>query len=96
MEELAHGALIFTSAFSQVFLLGLNSKMLRDDKIMAGFVVSWFITLAQFSYIWAVANSNITTIPFLVISGLGGSIGITVAQYFYKWYDRKFHRGQFK
>lgn len=83
--------LVFSSAFFQVFLLGLNSKLLRDDKILAGFFVSWMITLAQFGYIWAVAHSNIETIPFLVISGLGGSLGITFAQYFYKWYDKKFH-----
>ncbi|HCU2081788.1 TPA: hypothetical protein OUI22_000405 [Pseudomonas aeruginosa] len=85
------GVLIFTSAFAQVFLLGLNSKLLRDDKIAAGFVVSWMITLAQFGYIWAVAHSRIDTVPFLVISGFGGSIGITSAQYFYRWYDKTFH-----
>jgi hypothetical protein len=84
--------MIFVSAFFQVFLLGLNSKLLRDDKIAAGFVVSWLITLAQFAYIWAVAHASIAASPFLIISGLGGSIGITVAQYFYKWYDGKFHK----
>jgi len=84
--------MVFTSAFFQVFLLGLNSKLLRDDKIPAGFVVSWLITLAQFAYIWSVAHSQIDTVPFLLISGLGGSLGITFAQYFYRWYDRKFHR----
>ena len=86
------GVLVFTSALAQVFLLGLNSKLLRDDKIAAGFVVSWLITIAQFTYIWAVANSKLGTAIFLLISGLGGSIGITLAQYFYKWYDNKFHR----
>lgn len=84
--------MVFVSAFAQVFLLGLNSKLLRDDKIAAGFVVSWLITFAQFAYIWAVAHSQIETVPFLIISGLGGSLGITLAQYFYRWYDRKFHR----
>lgn len=84
--------MVFVSAYFQVFLLGLNSKLLRDDRIAAGFVVSWMITLAQFAYIWAVANSKIETVPFLIISGLGGSIGITSAQYFYRWYDRRFHR----
>ncbi|WP_324730994.1 hypothetical protein [Pseudomonas paeninsulae] len=84
--------MVFVSAFAQVFLLGLNSKLLRDDKIAPGFVVSWMITLAQFAYIWAVAHASIDTAPFLVISGLGGSLGITAAQYFYRWYDRKFHR----
>ena len=92
MTPEAQAVLIFTSAFAQVFLLGLNSKLLRDDKIPAGFVVSWLITLAQFAYIWSVAHSQIDTAPFLLISGLGGSLGITAVQYFYRWYDRKFHR----
>lgn len=84
--------IVFVSAFFQVFLLGLNSKLLRDDKIVAGFFVSWMITLAQFAYIWAVAHSNISTGVFLIVSGFGGSIGITAAQFFYRWYDSKFHR----
>lgn len=84
--------LIFWAAFFQVFLLGLNSKMLRDDKIAAAFVVSWGITLAQTGYIWAVAHSQLSAWLFLVVSGFGGSIGITTSQYFYKWYDRKFHK----
>lgn len=84
--------LVFTTAYFQVFLLGLNSKLLRDDKIAAGFVVSWCITLAQFGYIWAVSNTHLSVTTFLLVSGLGGSIGITSAQYFYKWYDRTFHK----
>jgi len=92
MSAELQSVLVFTSAFAQVFLLGLNSKLLRDDKIPAGFVVSWLITLAQFTYIWAVAHSKIETGLFLFISGLGGSLGITAAQYFYRWYDFKFHR----
>lgn len=92
MSPEQQAALVFVSAFAQVFLLGLNSKLLRDDKIAAGFVVSWLITLAQFAYIWSVAHSRIETVPFLLISGLGGSLGITTAQYFYRWYDRAFHR----
>ncbi len=85
-------ALLFAAAFSQVFLLGLNSKLLRDDKILAGFVVSWFITVAQFIMVWAVAHSGLSVPMYLVVAGAGGSIGITSAQYFYKWYDAKFHR----
>lgn len=92
MTEEAQALLIFTSAFCQVFLLGLNSKLLRDDKIFAGFVVSWMITLAQFGYIWSVANSHLGVMVFLLISGAGGSSGITASQYFYRWYDARFHR----
>lgn len=92
MSPELQAVMVFVSAFAQVFLLGLNSKLLRDDKIAAGFVVSWLITLAQFAYIWAVAHAKIDTAPFLLISGFGGSLGITFAQYFYRWYDLKFHR----
>lgn len=84
--------LVFASAFMQVFLLAFNSKILRDDKILAGFFVSWGITLAQFVYIWSVANAKMSVLAFLAVSGLGGSLGVTSAQYFYKWYDNKFHR----
>lgn len=83
--------LVFTTAYFQVFLLGLNSKLLRDDKIAAGFVVSWCITLAQFGYIWAVGNTHLSVATFLIVSGLGGSIGITTSQYFYRWYDKVMH-----
>ncbi|KAB2412895.1 hypothetical protein F9C29_36960, partial [Enterobacter hormaechei] len=62
---------LFWSALFQVFLLGLNSKLLRDDKIKAGFVVSWCITLAQFAYIKAVASSHLGIGWFIVVSGWG-------------------------
>lgn len=86
--------LVFTTAYFQVFLLGLNSKLLRDDKVAAGFVVSWMITLAQFGYIWAVTNTHLSVMVFLIVSGFGGSIGITTAQYFYRWYDSAFHKNE--
>ncbi|AWY03057.1 holin [Pseudomonas phage SCYZ1] len=92
MAVWAQVLLVFWSAYFQVFLLGLNSKLLRDDKIKAGFVVSWCITLAQFAYIWAVGNSHLSIGWFLFVSGWGGAIGITTAQYFYRWYDKTFHK----
>ncbi|QSH71704.1 hypothetical protein [Pseudomonas phage vB_PaeP_fHoPae04] len=83
---------ILWSAFFQVFLLGLNSKLLRDDKIKAVFVVSWCITLAQFAYIKAVGSSHLDIGWFIFVSGWGGALGITFAQYFYRWYDKVFHK----
>lgn len=84
--------LVFTTAYFQVFLLGLNSKLLRDDKILGAFFVSWMITLAQFGYIWAVGHSHLSVGVFLLVSGMGGSVGITTSQYFYRWYDKVFHK----
>lgn len=83
--------IIFWSAYFQVFLLGLNAKLLRDDKIASGFVVSWMITVAQYAFIKAVAHGGLSDLEFVLVAGAGGSIGITTAQYFYRWYDRRFH-----
>lgn len=84
--------MLFWAAFGQVFFLGFNSKLLRDDKIFAGFCVSWMITVTQFGMVWAVAHAGLSVPMYLLIAGAGGSIGITSAQYFYKWYDKKFHK----
>jgi hypothetical protein len=83
--------MVFVACFFQVFALGCSSKFLRDDKIVAGFMISWVITVSQYGFTWAVTHAGLTTPTFLLCAGLGGSIGITTAQYFYKWYDRKFH-----
>ena len=82
--------MVFFAAFGSVFFLGLNSKLLRDDKILAGFCVSWMITLTQFATVWAIANAALSTPIYLLVAGFGGSIGLTCSQYFYKWYDKRF------
>lgn len=78
------GFLVFCSAFASVFLLGLNSKILRDDHIMAGAIVSWFITMSQFGLTWSVVHAGLSALEYILWSGTGGSLGITLAQYFYK------------
>lgn len=82
-------ALVFISAFAQVFLLGLNSKILRDDRILAGAVISWLITIAQYGMVWAVTNAGLSAEAYIIWAGMGGSIGITLAQYVYRWYETK-------
>jgi hypothetical protein len=82
-------ALVFTSAFAQVFLLGLNSKILRDDRILAGAVTSWLITISQYGMVWAVTNAGLSAESYILWAGMGGSIGITLSQYAYRWYENK-------
>ena len=84
--------LVFAASFGYVFFLGFNSKLLRDNKVPAGFVVSWLITVSQYYMMWAVAEAGLSTADYIWWSGWGGSIGITCAQFFYKWYDRMFHK----
>ena len=80
--------LVVTAAFFSVFLLGLNSKILRDDHIALGFGVSWCITLAQYTMTWAIFEAGLSAAEYLFFAGLGGSTGVTLSQYFYKWLDK--------
>ena len=86
------GGLVFTAAFFSVFLLGLNSKILRDDRIMFGAVISWFITIAQYVMTWAVIHAGLSPAEYIFWAGCGGCFGITVAQYFYKWMATKLNK----
>lgn len=80
--------LIYTSAFVQVFALGMNAKFLRDDKILLGAIVSWFITAAMYAQTWVIANSTLDIASMFFWGGLGGSMGITAAQLVHKKYFR--------
>lgn len=82
--------LIFVASFCQVFFLGFNSKVLRDDRILAGACISWLITISQYGVTWAVVHAGLGSLEFVVVAGAGGSLGITSAQYAYKWYDMRF------
>ena len=80
--------LVFTASFFSVFLLGFNSKLLRDDHIALAAFVSWLITVAQYSMTWAVFSAGLSVQEYLFWAGLGGSVGITVSQFFYRWLDK--------
>ena len=82
-------ALVFFAAFSSVFMLGLSSKLIRDDKIALSAVVSWGITVSQYAMTWAVFEAGLDPAEYILCSGAGGSIGITLLQHFYLWLQRK-------
>jgi len=83
------GPLVLLASFCSVFLLGLNSKLLRDDHIIGGAIVSWFITVTQFALTWAVVHAGLSPLEYILWAGLGGSAGITISQYLYKWYSKE-------
>ena len=62
---------------------------MRDEKIAAAAMVSWFITISQFALTWAVIHAKLSPAEYILSAGLGGSIGITVSHYFYVWADKK-------
>ena len=87
MDLIIQGAMVFIAAFSNVLLLGFQSKLMRDNRWFFSFFTSWGITFAQVATTWAIANNHLG-LPLLVgLSGLGGSLGIVSAHFVYEWYD---------
>lgn len=81
-------ALLFIATFGNVFLLGFNSQIVRDQKIVLAFTVSWGITWCQFSF----ARISATTVDAdlaMFVSGWGGSLGIVSSILFYRWYQAR-------
>lgn len=81
---------VFCAAYATVMLLGLQSKLMRDNKWQMSFFTSWLITLAQTASTYAVAHSLLDIQWYLFFSGLGGSTGIVSAHFVYDWYDKRF------
>jgi len=82
--------LLFIASFFQVFLLGLNSQFVRNQWVSHVFIVSWFISLSQFTYtkIVAMSSGNEMIAAYLATS-LGSSLGIVCSIYFYRWLSPK-------
>ncbi|WYW02941.1 holin [Pseudomonas phage vB_PpuP-Villemi] len=81
--------IVFTAAYSTVMLLGLQSKLMRDNNWKMSFFTSWLITLAQTASTYAVAHSVLPIEWYIFWAGLGGSLGIVSAHFMYEWYDRR-------
>lgn len=77
---------LFLASFFNVFLLGLSSQIVRDQRVAAAFSISWCISSAQFLYTRYVTSTDDPLTAFLA-SGAGGSIGIVASIYFYRWYQ---------
>lgn len=80
---------LFFASFFNVFLLGLNSQFVRDQRVMLVFFLSWGISSSQFVFTRVIA---VTTNPMLAFfaAGLGGAFGICSSIYFYKWFNPRF------
>lgn len=81
--------MIFCAAYFTVLLLGLQSKIMRDDKWFAAFFTSWGITIAQTGTVYAIAHSTLPIEWFVVVSGLGGSLGIVSSHFLYNAWSPK-------
>lgn len=92
MTPFTQGALVFIASYFSVLLLGLQSKLMRDDHWQVSFFVSWLIMLSHTAVTWSVANNSIGIPLYLFISGWGSSLGIVSSHFLYVWYDNKFHK----
>lgn len=90
-SELQQLALLFIATFGNVFLLGFNSQIVRDQKIALAFTVSWGITWCQFLFARISANTTDADLA-LFVSGWGGSLGIVASILFYRWYQVRIKR----
>lgn len=78
---LADAAIIFLGAFTVVFLLGLQSRNVVAGRYLAAVMTSAGISLSQFIFVKYAAGGSVAV---LLISTLGGCLGIATAIWFYK------------
>jgi hypothetical protein len=82
------GCMVFFAAYFNVMLLGFQSRLMRDNRWQLSMVMTILITLAQSATMWAVANNHLGMPVFLVLSCMGGSLGIGSSHFFYRAYDK--------
>jgi tellurite resistance protein TehA-like permease len=83
---------VFAAAYAAVLLLRLQSKLMRDDKWVPCFFVSWMIMFAQTAGTYAIAHNTLPIGWFLWWCGWGGSLGIVSSHFIYAWYDKRFKK----
>lgn len=83
---------VFGAAYVAVLLLGLQSKLMRDDRWQMCFFVSWMIMLAQTAGTYAIAHNILPIWGYLLAAGWGSSLGIVTAHFVYQWYDKRLER----
>jgi len=76
-------ALLFICTYAYVFLLGFNSKNVQQSRYMSAFFVSWGITISNYFFVTYAASEG--GLIFILVSGLGGSLGIVTAIYIHDW-----------
>lgn len=80
---------LFIATASNVFLLGVNSQFVRDQRVAMCFVLSWGITSAQFTFTRVISATDDPMVAFWV-SGWAGALGICGSIYFYRWFHPRY------
>jgi hypothetical protein len=89
MFDLIDYLAMFTSSFVVVFLLGLQSKHVHKSKYFAAAMTSVGISIAQFVFVKYAVNGNILV---LIVSAIGGAIGIALSIYVHDHHIEKLYQ----
>lgn len=77
---------IFLASFFNVMLLGLQSQIVRDQRMAAAFSISWGISVSQYVYTYTVARADgIDAIMTFLSAATGGSLGIVTSILLYRY-----------
>ena len=90
MGLIPEATIVFLASFFCVLLLGVQSKLMRDDRWALCFFISWLIMLSQTALTWSIANNHLGMYRYLFVAGWGSSLGIVSAHFVYLWYDQLF------
>ena len=80
--------LVFIASFFCVLLLGLNSRLMRDNCWIGAAGVSWLICIAQYGMTWAVLHAGLSPESYIFFGGAGGSLGITASHFMYVYWEK--------
>ena len=75
---------LFFAQFFSVFLLGLNSQIVRDQMVGAAIFLSFNISIATFTYTRLVSGTDDVMLSF-IFSSVGGAVGIATSIKVYQW-----------
>lgn len=89
MFSIADYCAMFFSSLVVVFLLGLQSKNVNRSRYIAAAITSVGISVAQFMFVKYAVNGNWFV---LVVSALGGAIGIVLSIYVHDHHIEKSSR----
>jgi hypothetical protein len=75
--------LLLIGSFFSVFLLGLNSQLVKDGNVAGAFSIAWFITLSNMLYtkIFVLSDSFLNS---YLVAGFGSSCGIVCSIWCYR------------
>lgn len=81
---------LFLSQLMSILLLIVNSKLMQHNRVYLAMLNSFLITVAQYTFVSIIANSEFGVVEKILVSGVGGSCGVGLG---YLVYTKFLHKG---